>query len=164
MHIKKLDSLFNWFNKKFSWIFFIFHLPHGISSFLTFTFYRIFLTIFVFFLWASRFSRFTNMAVTVDQLNPFSLHHPDKASKILATHPLTANGENYVSRKCDMIWALSSKNKYCLVNGSSVPPPEGDPQFPLWLRCNNNVASWTLNSIYKELAVSVMYSSMTRDI
>lgn len=95
------------------------------------------------------------MAVIVDQLNPFSLHHPDNASKILATHPLTANGENYNSRKCAMIWVLSSKNKYCLVNGSSVP---------LWLRCNNNVASWTLNLVYKELAVSVMYSSMTRDI
>lgn len=63
-----------------------------------------------------------------------------------------------------MVWALSSKNKYGFVDGSIVAPVEGDPQFPMWLRCNNIVVLWILNSVCEELAVSIVYSSTARDL
>jgi hypothetical protein len=55
--------------------------------------------------------------------------------------------------------ALGAKNKTGLVDGMVLQPPNGDPQYAIWLRNDNVVASWLLNSVSKELTASIIYSS-----
>lgn len=56
--------------------------------------------------------------------------------------------------------ALIGKNKMGFVDGSIPSPPENDPLYHLWLRNNNIVASWLLNSITQEISASVIQSSI----
>lgn len=55
-----------------------------------------------------------------------------------------------------MLIALGAKNKVCFVDGSIQSPPNDEPQYPLWLRNYNLVAS---NWLLKELIASVIYSA-----
>lgn len=63
-----------------------------------------------------------------------------------------------------MTMALIGKNKIGFVDGSIIPPSPQDPQYRLWLRNNNIVASRLLNSVSKEITASVVCSSLTSEI
>lgn len=56
-----------------------------------------------------------------------------------------------------MMMVLIAKNKIGFIDGFISKPCTSSPQYVIWLRCNNMVISWILNSIPKELAASVMY-------
>lgn len=58
-----------------------------------------------------------------------------------------------------MVMALSAKNKIGFIDGSIPAPDAADPLYRLWIRNNDIVGSWLLNSISKEVAASVTYSS-----
>ncbi|KAL5576821.1 hypothetical protein UlMin_018520 [Ulmus minor] len=83
--------------------------------------------------------------------NPYYLHHSDSPRQIL------------VSRA--MLIAPSVKNKLGFVDGSIAEPPGTDANlFNSWIRNNNMVISWILNSVSKEISASIMFSSSTREI
>ncbi|KAL5556239.1 hypothetical protein UlMin_038475 [Ulmus minor] len=95
--------------------------------------------------------------------NPYYLHHPDSPGQILVSQQLT--GENYTSWSRAMLIALSVKNKLGFVDGSIAEPPCTDANlFNSWIRNNNMVISWILNSISKEISASVMFASSSREI
>ncbi|XP_073004955.1 uncharacterized protein [Typha latifolia] len=111
---------------------------------------------------ATLFSPSMSSSAIDDASSPYFLHHSDSPGLILVSQPLT--GENYTSWSRAMLIALSVKNKVCFVDGS-VPRPEGtSPNLNFWIRNNNIVISWILNSISKEISASVIYSDSAHEI
>ncbi|KAL5544288.1 hypothetical protein UlMin_008072 [Ulmus minor] len=97
-----------------------------------------------------------------DSSNPYFLHHSDNPGLVLVSQPLI--GENYASWSRAMLIALSVKNKLGFVDGS-IPKPAGtDPNLSSWIRNNNIVISWILNSVSKEISASIIFSVSAYEI
>lgn len=105
----------------------------------------------------------SNKSVTDDPLSVFFLHHSDNPGLVLVTQPLT--GDNYSSWSRSMMIALSVKNKLGFVNGS-IPRSDDDDLIHLnaWIRNNNIIISWILNSASKEISASLIFSELASDI
>lgn len=56
------------------------------------------------------------------------------------------------------------KNKFDFVDGSIPKPAVGSATHSLWHRNDNIVASWLLNSLSKEMQVSVLHCSSAKAI
>ncbi|XP_024017548.1 uncharacterized protein LOC112090450 [Morus notabilis] len=96
-------------------------------------------------------------AAIEDPLNLFFLHHSDSPGLVLVSQQLT--GDNYTSCSRAMMIALSVKNKLGFIDGSILRPDGTDVNFlNSWIRNNNIVISWILNSVSKEISVSVLFS------
>ena len=88
--------------------------------------------------------------------DPFYLHNSDGPGLVLVSQVLT--GDNYATWSRSMRIALSVKNKLEFVEGSVIAEPDpADPNFRAWLRNNNVVISWLLNSVSKEISSSIIY-------
>ena len=58
-----------------------------------------------------------------------------------------------------MVIALSVKNKIRFIDGSISRPDDTDlTLLSLWIRNNNIVISWILNSVSKEISGSILFS------
>ncbi|XP_006604999.1 uncharacterized protein LOC114398513 [Glycine soja] len=100
----------------------------------------------------------------IDDSNPFTLHSFDHPGIALVSHPLT--GDNYNSWKKAMRMALHGKNKYGFVDGSIPEPALGHSTHALWHRnaYDSIVSSWLLNSLSKEMQVSILHCSSVKTI
>ncbi|KAL5552502.1 hypothetical protein UlMin_039903 [Ulmus minor] len=97
-----------------------------------------------------------------DSSNPYFLHHFDNPGLVLVSQSLIS--ENYASWSRAMLIALSVKNKLGFVDGS-IPKPAGTyPNLSSWIRNNNIVISWILNSISKEISASIIFSVSAYEI
>ncbi|XP_022873280.1 uncharacterized protein LOC111392220 [Olea europaea var. sylvestris] len=98
-----------------------------------------------------------------DPSSPYFLHHSDSPGLVLVSQQLT--GENHGSWSRTMTIALSVKNKLSFIDGSMK-----EPEFTYsdlnnaWIRNNNIVISWILNSVSKEISASVIYASIAYEI
>ncbi|KAF8387792.1 hypothetical protein HHK36_026447 [Tetracentron sinense] len=90
------------------------------------------------------------------------LHHSDNPGTILVSQPL--NGDNYATWSRSMSMALSAKNKTGFIDGSMPKPNASSTKYSSWVRCNNMVSSWLLNSINPDLAHSVLYTDSAYEI
>lgn len=64
-----------------------------------------------------------------------------------------------------MMIALSMKNKLGFIDGSVKKPEDNDSDLlNAWIRNNNIVISWILNSISKEILASVIYTTSAYEI
>ncbi|KAH9679435.1 retrotran gag 3 domain-containing protein [Citrus sinensis] len=98
-----------------------------------------------------------------DPSNPLFLHHSDHPGVILVSQPLTEDNYNTWSRA--MIMALSAKNKIGFIDGSIKHPGDASAaESQHWNRCNDMVKSWLLNSISKEISLSVIYCKLASEI
>ncbi|KAL5736212.1 hypothetical protein ACOSQ2_031000 [Xanthoceras sorbifolium] len=99
-----------------------------------------------------------------DILNPYFTHHSDHSGLVLVSKSL--NEDNYAGWKGAMTMALNSKNKLGFVNRSiEAPSKEADPEgYATWLRCNDMVHSWIVNTLNPEIANSVIYYSTAHEI
>lgn len=97
-----------------------------------------------------------------DVSSPYYLHHSDNPRLLLVSQPLA--GDNYSSWSRAMVIALSVKNKLGFVNGLISRPSGDDPLFSSWIRNNNIVISWILNSVSKEISASIIFSDSAYDI
>lgn len=92
-----------------------------------------------------------------DPSSPYFLHHSDGSGLVLVSQSL--NGDNYASWKRAMVIALSVKNKLGFIDGSIEKPDENDSNLlNSWIRSNNMVLSWILNSISKDISASITFS------
>ncbi|PNX86256.1 hypothetical protein L195_g042333 [Trifolium pratense] len=53
--------------------------------------------------------------------------------------------------------AVIMKNKLRFLNGSCPMPNEFDPTYEHWIRCNNLVLSWLMNSVISTISQSLVY-------
>ncbi|KZV35390.1 hypothetical protein F511_35287 [Dorcoceras hygrometricum] len=63
-----------------------------------------------------------------------------------------------------MIIALTAKNKLAFIDNLIDRPRSEDLLYVSWIRCNNMVISWILNSVARDIADSVMYMQTSEKI
>lgn len=98
-----------------------------------------------------------------DPSNPFYLHHSDGPGLVLVSQAL--NGDNYASWKRAMVIALSVKHKVGFIDGSIEKLDETDSiLLNSWIRNNNIVISWILNSVSKDISASIIFSNLASEI
>jgi len=97
---------------------------------------------------------------SLDPGHTLYLHHSDNPNCGLTSELLS--GANYAQwrRSCEV--SLSAKNKMSFVTGVYPKPANDSPYFPLWERCNSMVISWLLHSISKDIASSIIYTSIAQ--
>lgn len=106
----------------------------------------------------SSLSSVSNSA-TDDRSNQYFLHHSGNPGLILVSQPLIVV-DNYGSWSRSMMIALSVKNKLGFINGA-ISRPEGNQEFfNSWIRNNNIVTPWILNSVSKEIS-AMLYSELS---
>lgn len=94
--------------------------------------------------------------------DPLYIHPSDNPSLVLV-QPLL-DEHNYHGWSRSFRRALESKNKVGFIDGTLVPPPEGDRRYVLWTKANNMIASWILNSVIPPIAQSVIWLDHAFDI
>lgn len=96
--------------------------------------------------------------------NPLFLHHGDNPGTVPVSQFL--NSENYSPGSHSISKALSEKNKTGFIDGTIVKPDPSNSKYDAWIRCNDMVLSWLLNSLSKDLAgsVTVIYIDTARDM
>ncbi|XP_042988866.1 uncharacterized protein LOC122316414 [Carya illinoinensis] len=97
-----------------------------------------------------------------DPNSPFFLHHSDNVNTVVVTPHLT--GPNYLSWNRSFTLAISIKNKLGFLDGTIETPQLNNTLYVPWLRCNNLILSWILNSISKEIASNVLYVSSAKEV
>ncbi|XP_060968835.1 uncharacterized protein LOC133036299 [Cannabis sativa] len=92
-----------------------------------------------------------------DPTNPYYLHHGDNPGNVLVSQLLTGQ-DNYISWSRAMQLSISVKNKLGFLDGTIPKPPPSDYiLYNAWVRNNNIVISWILNSVSKEISSSILY-------
>ena len=101
---------------------------------------------------ASKSGKSTKSAID-EPSSPYILHHSDGLRLVLVSQPLT--GDNYASWSRAMLIALSVKNKVGFIDGS-IKKTKGNDLILLnsWIRNNNVVISWILNSFLKRFLLA----------
>lgn len=97
-----------------------------------------------------------------DASSPFFPHHGDNPGISLVSQTLT--GENYHTWSRLMVIALSAKNKLGFVEGTIRKPSTEDQKYEKWIRCNNMILSWILNSVSETIASSIMFIDSAEDM
>jgi hypothetical protein len=95
-----------------------------------------------------------SLSTAMDCLNPLYLHNGDNPGNPLVTQLLT--GENYYTWSRSMLMALTAKKKVLFINGGLPKPDPLSPEFLPWTQCNNMVLSWIINSVSKEISISII--------
>ncbi|KAH0732493.1 hypothetical protein KY285_003442 [Solanum tuberosum] len=95
--------------------------------------------------------------------NPLYLHPSDTPGSILVSQQLTGI-ENYIGWSNSMKVALLAKHKIGFIDGKCHKVDyKGDLEHE-WERCNAFVLSWITNSVSKELANGLMFSSNAHSV
>ena len=94
--------------------------------------------------------------------SPFFLHALDSPGSNLVSMVLT--GDNYNSWSRAMTIALSAKNKMGFVTGDIQKPQSTDVTYTPWVRVNNMILSWILNSIHQDLVPTVLYTESVAEV
>ncbi|XP_025692771.1 uncharacterized protein [Arachis hypogaea] len=96
--------------------------------------------------------------------DPFFLSSANQPGLTLVTQQITE--ENYNSWSRAMKKALNAKHKLGFINGLvSRPDPELDAeQFETWQCVNDIVIIWILNSVFKEIVASLVYTDSAEEL
>lgn len=98
-----------------------------------------------------------------DSSGPYYLHHEDSPGSVLVSQVL--HGENYHTWSGSMIMMLTAKNQVSFIDGSIIKPSSTiDSLYCPWIRSNNMVLSWLMNSISKDIAASVIYINTAEEM
>ncbi|XP_074373832.1 uncharacterized protein LOC141714199 [Apium graveolens] len=99
---------------------------------------------------------------TLDANHPYYLHPSDNLGMLVTT--VVLNEGNYNQWRRSMEIALSSKLKSGFIDGSYLKPAIDSPLMIHWMRCNNMITSWILNSVSTEIRNSIVYIQSAREI
>lgn len=97
-----------------------------------------------------------------DPTNPYHLQQGDSTGLVLVSQVLA--GDNYHTWSRSMQIALKAKNKMGFINGVIIQPIDSDPLYQAWERCNNMILSWILNSVSKDIARTLIYTTTTKEM
>ncbi|XP_019429948.1 PREDICTED: uncharacterized protein LOC109337423 [Lupinus angustifolius] len=98
----------------------------------------------------------------LDPTSPYYYHPSENPGAVIVTIPL--NGDNYHSWARVVTMALETKNKVQFIDGTLPRPPNHDPLFPCWNRCNNLVVSWLNHSIHQTILPSILWMKNALEI
>lgn len=106
----------------------------------------------------------TSLNPALNPLSPLHLHHNDNPAVSIVIDPLF--GSNFVSWSHSVRRALSVKNKLPLINGTIYIPQESeDPAtYAAWVRANDLVFNWIMNSISLEIKKTIEYFSIAKAV
>jgi len=74
------------------------------------------------------------------------------------------NGSNFQKWSRAVKIALKTKTKIGFIDGSCTKPALTSPLHNQWIRCDNMVVSWLLNSMINELAEAFLYVNSARQL
>ncbi|XP_041026892.1 uncharacterized protein LOC121267080 [Juglans microcarpa x Juglans regia] len=98
-----------------------------------------------------------------DSLSYYYLDPSDNPGALLVSEIFS--GDNYVAWSRSITIALTVKNKVAFIDRSlPQPSPTNARLKTAWLRANNLVLSWLMNSIAKEIRGSLLYFNNAIDI
>lgn len=99
-------------------------------------------------------------SVVDDPMSPYFLQHSDNPGLVLVSQLLT--GDNFASWSRAMKIVLSVENKLGFIDGSIPKPLESDHNLKnAWIRNNNIVISWLLNSVSKDISASILFCGIS---
>ncbi|XP_006368040.1 uncharacterized protein [Solanum tuberosum] len=98
----------------------------------------------------------------LDPSNPLFLNSADSPGMNLIN--MSFDGTNYGNWRRGVLISLSAKNKLVFINGKYPKPTANAPLFTQWVRCNDMVIAWLLNSLSKDIAESVIYSQTAEEL
>ncbi|XP_038902375.1 uncharacterized protein LOC120089012 [Benincasa hispida] len=101
-----------------------------------------------------------NPTVLEQYTNSYFLHHSDSTNLVIVSNLLTET--NYTSWSQVMVIGLIVKNKLGFVDGS-IPRSTGD-LLSSWIICDGVVTAWILNSLPKEISISINFADSARKI
>lgn len=101
-------------------------------------------------------------SLSEDPNSPYFLYHSDNANSVIVS-PLL-NGPNYLSWSRSFSLAISIKNKLGFLDGTIQTPSLNSSLYTPWLRCNNLILSWLLNSISKDIASNLLYINSAKQV
>ncbi|XP_057969588.1 uncharacterized protein LOC131158748 [Malania oleifera] len=98
-----------------------------------------------------------------DSSSSYYLHPSDNPGALLVSEISTS--DNYIAWSQSITVALTVKNKAAFIDGSILAPPVNQcTLYTAWLRANNLVILWLMNSISKEIRNSLLYVTSTVDL
>ncbi|KAK6132100.1 hypothetical protein DH2020_034166 [Rehmannia glutinosa] len=97
-----------------------------------------------------------------DPNKPFFLPPSDNSHTIEIRPPL--DGTNYTAWSRAFSLSISVKNKQGFLDGTILAPDFSDPLYIPWLRCNNLILTWLINSVTKEIASSIIYMNSAKEV
>src|SRR3989442_2219623 len=97
-----------------------------------------------------------------DPSNPLYFHPSEQSSSVIVNMMLTGTN-NYIVWSRSMLMALATKNKVGFIDGTISAPPEEDPLFDTWKRCNMIVLTWIQNSVESSIANSILWLDKAYD-
>ena len=98
-----------------------------------------------------------------DSSSPYYLHPSDNPGALLVSEIFV--GDNYIAWSRSITIALTVKNNVAFINGSiTAPPTTQQVLHTAWLRANNLVLSWLMNSISTEIRNSLLYVVSALDL
>ncbi|KAL3717001.1 hypothetical protein ACJRO7_008561 [Eucalyptus globulus] len=107
-----------------------------------------------------------NSSATVpahDQVgSPYFLHHSDNPRSNLIGMVLMGDNYNNWSRAMEI--SLSTKKKMVFVTGEIKKASCNRSYLASWIRVNNMILSWILNSIHPDLVPTVLYAESIVDV
>ncbi|XP_074368142.1 uncharacterized protein LOC141708419 [Apium graveolens] len=92
--------------------------------------------------------------IVIDINHPYYLSSSDHPGLSLVSEQLTDQNYHQWSRSVQI--TLSAKLKLGFIDGTQVKPASNSPQLSLWMRSDDLVISWLLNSISSEIRKSVV--------
>lgn len=97
----------------------------------------------------------TTVTPIFDCNHHYYLHPSDNPGMQITTVILTDSNYNQWHRSMEI--ALSSKLKLGFVDGTYVKPAANSTFLIHWMRCNNMITSWILNSVSVDIRNSIVY-------
>lgn len=85
----------------------------------------------------------------------YCLHHTNHPRLVVITPRLTTN--NYMAWCRSFLLALSIKYLTRFINGTIPKLKTADPIYLSWIRCNNLLVAWFLESITQPIALRIFY-------
>lgn len=99
---------------------------------------------------------------TLDASHPFYVHPSENPSSQLV--PIVFNGIGFAVGRNSIITSLAAKNKLGMVDGRFPRPEPNNPYFQFWERCDHMVKAWIINSLSRDIAISVMRLPSAREV
>ncbi|KAL0440699.1 UNVERIFIED_CONTAM: Retrovirus-related Pol polyprotein from transposon RE2 [Sesamum radiatum] len=90
------------------------------------------------------------------------LRGSDHPGMVLVSAHLTSN--NYLNWNFGVKRALCAKLKLNFIDNTSVKPSIDHPHFEQWIRVDNMITTWILNSISKDIVKAFMYVKTSRNL